>query len=158
MKKIFEKLTKIVNNEEENLHIFWTSWGISMKFSGKMWLVIILKVTKKQKTRASFFLWKKYILGKNTGVRPKLAPTCSSSVNIITNNHGRTQKWNYSVLDWKNPYWYFKGFFGPDMPKNAISSPKRKLEHLHWILYVWISQGTKFKLKLTILIFSTKFL
>ena len=32
----------------ENLHIFWTIWGISMKFSGEMWLMIILKVTKNQ--------------------------------------------------------------------------------------------------------------
>ena len=41
-----EKLSKIVNIEEENLHIFWTSWGISIKFSGKMWIMTILKVTK----------------------------------------------------------------------------------------------------------------
>ena len=33
-----EKLMKIVNTEEENFHIFWTSWGISMKLSAKMWL------------------------------------------------------------------------------------------------------------------------
>ena len=32
----------------ENLHIFWTTCGISMKFSVKIWLTIILKVTKKQ--------------------------------------------------------------------------------------------------------------
>ena len=30
------------------LHIFWTTWGNSMKFSGKMCLKIILKVTKNQ--------------------------------------------------------------------------------------------------------------
>ena len=41
-----EKLMKIVNIEEENLHIFWTRWGISMKFPGKMSLTIILKVPK----------------------------------------------------------------------------------------------------------------
>ena len=28
-------------------NIFWTNWGNSMKFSGKMWLLIILKATKK---------------------------------------------------------------------------------------------------------------
>ena len=39
-------MMKIVNIEEENLHIIWTNWGISMKFSGKMWLTIILKVQK----------------------------------------------------------------------------------------------------------------
>ena len=29
-----------VNIERENLHIFWTTWGTSMKFSGKTWLNI----------------------------------------------------------------------------------------------------------------------
>ena len=38
---------KIANTEEENLHILWTTWKISMKLSGKMWL-ITLNVTKKQ--------------------------------------------------------------------------------------------------------------
>ena len=38
---------KIANIDKEILHIFWTSWVISMKFSGKMWPMIILKVTKK---------------------------------------------------------------------------------------------------------------
>ena len=48
-----EKLMKIVNIDGENLYIFWTAWGISMKFSGKMWLAIILKVTKKTKVSPS---------------------------------------------------------------------------------------------------------
>ena len=38
----------MANNDRESLHIFWTTWGISMKFSGKMWLMMILKVTKNQ--------------------------------------------------------------------------------------------------------------
>ena len=42
------KLMKIANIDREILHNFWTTWGISMKFSGKMWLMIILKVTKNQ--------------------------------------------------------------------------------------------------------------
>ena len=45
----------LVNIEVENLRIFWTSWGISMKFSGMMWLMIILKVNK---SRTLSFLWK----------------------------------------------------------------------------------------------------
>ena len=40
---------KIANIEKENLHILWTTWEISMKLSGKMWLIIILNVTKKQR-------------------------------------------------------------------------------------------------------------
>ena len=43
-----EKMVKMVNIEQENLHIFWTSCGISMNFSGKMSLMIISKVTKSQ--------------------------------------------------------------------------------------------------------------
>ena len=41
-------MIKIANIDREILHNFWTTWGISMKISGKMWLLIILKVTKKQ--------------------------------------------------------------------------------------------------------------
>ena len=43
---------KKVNIDGESLHIFWKTRGktraISMRFSGKMWLMIILKVTKNQ--------------------------------------------------------------------------------------------------------------
>ena len=48
MSKKSEKLMKVVNIDGQNLHIFQTTWGISMKFSGKMWVVILLKVTKNQ--------------------------------------------------------------------------------------------------------------
>ena len=37
---------KTVNIEEENLQISWTIWETSMKFSGKIWLIIILKAAK----------------------------------------------------------------------------------------------------------------
>ena len=65
----FEKLIKMVNIEEENLHIFWTSWGISMKVSGKMWVMRILKVTKKQGSILSLkntFLEKPHGEGSNS--------------------------------------------------------------------------------------------
>ena len=39
---------KIANIEREIIYNFWTTWGIYMKFSGKMCLMIILKVTKIQ--------------------------------------------------------------------------------------------------------------
>ena len=44
--KNWEKSMKIANIDRENLHNFWTTWGISMEFSGKICLMIILKVTK----------------------------------------------------------------------------------------------------------------
>ena len=44
-----KNLMKMVNINEENLHIFRTTFeGISMAFSGKICLVTILKVTNKQ--------------------------------------------------------------------------------------------------------------
>ena len=49
-------------NNGENLHIFWTNWGISMKFSGQMWLLITLKVTKNQGFTLSLklYFWKNH--------------------------------------------------------------------------------------------------
>ena len=41
-------MMKIVNLNEENLNIFRTTWGISLKFSEKMRLPIITKVAKTQ--------------------------------------------------------------------------------------------------------------
>ena len=46
--KIQKKLIKLANIDDKNLHIFWKTWAISIKSSGKMCLMIILKVTKKQ--------------------------------------------------------------------------------------------------------------
>ena len=58
---------KIVNIDidGENVQIFWTTWEISMIFSGKMWLMVILKV---KKNGASSSLSRRYVLGKTTGV------------------------------------------------------------------------------------------
>ena len=42
------KLMKIANIDRESLHNFWTTQGISMKFTEKMCFMIILKVTKNQ--------------------------------------------------------------------------------------------------------------
>ena len=39
---------KIANTDRETFHNFWATWGISMKLSGKMCLMIISKVTKSQ--------------------------------------------------------------------------------------------------------------
>ena len=42
------KSMKIANIEREIIYIFWTTWGILLKFWGKMWIKIILKVTTNQ--------------------------------------------------------------------------------------------------------------
>ena len=46
--KNWVKLMKIVNIDRDFLHIFLTTWGNSMKFSGNMSSKIILKVIKSQ--------------------------------------------------------------------------------------------------------------
>ena len=48
---------KTVNIEDESLHIFWTTWGVTMKFSGNMCLKI-LKVTNFTLSLKSTFLEK----------------------------------------------------------------------------------------------------
>ena len=52
--------------------------------------------------------------------------------------------------------WQF-WFFGPNLHKNIFLVKNWKSEHHHWIPHIQISLGTKFQLKLTILIFSTRF-
>ena len=42
-------------------------------------------------------------------------------------------------------------------PKRVFLVKNRKREHHHWILHIWIGLGTKFQLRLTILIFCAKF-
>ena len=44
--KTWWKLMTIANIDREILHNFWTTWEILIKFSRKMCLMIILKVTK----------------------------------------------------------------------------------------------------------------
>ena len=42
------KLIKVANIGKESLHVFLTTSGISMKISEKIWLMIMLRVTKNQ--------------------------------------------------------------------------------------------------------------
>ena len=42
-----KKLTKIVKVEEVKIHLFWETWWETMKFPGKMQLMVILKGIKK---------------------------------------------------------------------------------------------------------------
>ena len=53
--------------------------------------------------------------------------------------------------DWQ--FWVF----GSNLPKKVLPVGHRKSEHHHGILRFWMSQGTKFQLKLIILSFWTKF-
>ena len=64
---------QIANIDREILHIFWTTWEISMK----MWLMIILKVTKTQSSTLSLedtvFLKPQ---GRGGGGGSSLPPSC----------------------------------------------------------------------------------
>ena len=64
MLKKSKNLTKIVNIEEENFQIFRKTSGISMKFSEKVRVMIILKYTKNQ---GFTFSRKSAFFGKSTG-------------------------------------------------------------------------------------------
>ena len=78
-KKKWWKLMKIANIDRESFHIFWKTSGISMKFSGKMWLMIILKVIKIQ--GFNLFLEDTFLLlGKPRG----LISYCSFSSLILS--------------------------------------------------------------------------
>ena len=48
-------------------------------------------------------------------------------------------------------------FFRPNLPKKVFPVESRKGRHHHGILHIWISLGTRFQLKLTILSFWTTF-
>ena len=38
---------KIANIDKERIHMFWTTWAISIKLSGETWLMLLSKVTRK---------------------------------------------------------------------------------------------------------------
>ena len=68
----YEKLKEIVNIDGENLQIVRTSKGILMKFSGKIWLMIILKITNNQDITLS--LWGTFLegVGRSNDPTPSL--------------------------------------------------------------------------------------
>ena len=50
--------------EGENFQLFWTTWRFSVKFLEKVWLIILIKVTKKAGLHP---LSRKCIFGRTTG-------------------------------------------------------------------------------------------
>ena len=58
---------KLANIDREIIHIFWTNWRISMKSSGNMCFMIILKVRKNQGFHP---LFGRYILGRGVSNWP----------------------------------------------------------------------------------------
>ena len=95
-----EKSVKTINIEGEHLYIFQMTWGISIKFSVKMWLMIIMKVTKNQictlsKKRIGF--WKNH---KGGGRRWNCNFPCTPAILGLrvrnSRDHGRV--WTANLL------------------------------------------------------------
>ena len=61
-----------------------------------------------------------------------------------------------SLLQNSSSNWQF-WFYGQNLPKKIVPVKNWKSEHHHWIPHIQISLRTKFQLKLTILIFLTRF-
>ena len=85
-----KKLVKIVNIEGENLYIFWTisKVKVSMNFSGRMWLMMILKVTKSSRPRDQTNLFLKSI--------KKVKPGFLFSLMFIFPKSNGTKFWSHS--------------------------------------------------------------
>ena len=75
------KTDETVNTERENLHNFWTAWGISMKFSGKIRLMIILKVEKETGLHP---LYTKFIFRETTWGGIQTDTTSHFSVKLVS--------------------------------------------------------------------------
>ena len=91
--KNFKKSMKIANVDREILGIFWTTWGIPMKFSGKMWLMIILKVIKNQDFTLSL---EDTFFEKNTekGGQTELPPL-PAILRLSIQETGKWSQWNW---------------------------------------------------------------
>ena len=97
-----EKSVKTINIEGEHLHIFRMTWGISIKFSVKMWLMIIMKVTKNQGCTLSkkhIGFWKNHRGGGGAPVKWQLPlhPSYSRILRVRNSrDHGRV--WTSNLL------------------------------------------------------------
>ena len=83
-------MVEIANFDRESVPIFWTTWKTSMKFSGKMWFMTILKVTIKQGLTLSS---EDATLEKSTGVI-KLTPGFSRVNNF--NSYGNIKSHSHN--------------------------------------------------------------
>ena len=101
-------------NIEVNLNIFWIARGISMKFSGKMWLMIILKITKERLSPLS--LWKTYFWKNHWGGQidplPHFRAESLLRFYIATNSCKQIDKFHELIFDkiWETS---FLAQFGP---------------------------------------------
>ena len=103
-----KKLMKVPNIDRDILHNFWTTWGNSMKFSGKIWLMIILKVTRKP---GFFPLFRRYNFRKTTSVGDQIEPPAPLRLNkryVAKYEFSRQGIWRLLYLH--NFFWMFISF------------------------------------------------
>ena len=93
---------KIANIDWEILHIFWTTWGNSLKFSVKMWLIIILKVTKNQ--RFTLSLEDAFFEKTQGGIKLTPSPPAVLELNKIDE-----PIWSLENNRKPNVFWCFQG-------------------------------------------------
>ena len=118
-----KKSTKVVNIEGKNIHIFWTTWGISTKFSGKMWLMIILKVSK----NPGFTLSLKHIFEKATGNGGRIDLLSRFRVNPFVPN-GRFL-YTLKTSENRKVFWSFQG-----VEKGSIGKEWDKINESQYIV------------------------
>ena len=107
-----EKSVQIVNIKGENLHIFWTNWVNIMKLSGKTWLMIILRVTKKQ--GFTLFLEKTFLEKPQELEVVKLTPTTHnpSSLSRVKDLIALLNIWQVNLTKVKSFYaWKPENYF-----------------------------------------------
>ena len=128
LKRVFQSKTeKVKKTEHWILHI---QIGLGTKFQLKPTILVFL--TK--------FAQKEYFQSKSEKMNTTRKFCIFKSVYIL----------NFSLS------WQFQ-FFWANLPNKVFSISNWKIEHHYWVLHIWISTGTKFPLKPTILIFWTKF-
>ena len=103
---------KIVNIDRKFLHIFWTTWENSMKFSVKICFKIILKVTKNQ----GFTLFSENTFDHSIHLTPTLLPPPR----------------HFRVKVFCTPYWFI-----PLSQKNYLTASTQLLSLQ---LYIWVYQ------------------
>ena len=97
---------KIANINREIIYNFWTTWRILMKFSGKMWLMIIIS----HKKRGFHPLFRRYIFRKTTFPSAVLGLS-KFSCDVIIWSWFFLITWYRASLNIKREAWFLIGVY-----------------------------------------------
>ena len=136
----------------ESLHIFWPTWKISMKFTGKIWFMMILKDAYK---RTGFNpLFRRYVFRKTTGggvgtpqsflvVSNYLTNRKISILTVPINNNNTKQTcwlWSCDLPSWiwwqllKISKWWLKLFLFGLKYNDTLLTVYCKLQLFQWLI------------------------